>query len=260
MSSPRSAGGSDVRSDGGDAPASALRVEGMSVAYGDLVAVHEVSFAVDPGEVVALFGRNGAGKTSSLMCITGTLPARRGSIHLFGRDITRVPVAARIGQGLACVQEGRHIFRGLSVAQNLQLGLYSARLGRRARASTLAETYERFPILGQRRDSIADRLSGGQQQILAIAQAIMPKPKVLLLDEPSAGLAPSVLSDIMTVVGDLKNAGLAIVLVEQLVDQALKYADRVVILDGGRVVHSGSARDEGAFDVARSVYLARKQQ
>lgn len=245
--------------EGRQAGAIALGVDGLSAGYGDLLAVRDVSLTVKPGELLAMFGRNGAGKTSNLLAFAGLLKARTGTITLFGRDITNLPVQRRIAEGLCCVQEGRRVFRRRTIADNLVLGTCASRLSRRERATRLERTFERFPVLADKRTSTADRLSGGQQQILAIAQALMAEPKVLLLDEPSAGLAPSILDLVMRTVAELKSEGLAIILVEQLVDRALGYADRVVVLDGGRIVHSGAADDADGFEIARDIYLAQRR-
>lgn len=236
----------------------ALDVEMLTAGYGDLMAVREVSFKVGTGQVLTILGRNGAGKTSTLLAIAGLLRARSGRVVLLGQDVTQLAVQRRIVSGLSCVQEGRRIFRKRTVADNLMIGTVPLRLSRRQRNDRLASAYERFPMLAVKRTETADRLSGGQQQILAIAQALMASPKVLLLDEPSAGLAPGVLDSVLATIRDLKAEGLAVVLVEQLVSKAVQEADWIAILDGGRIVYSGSASDTDALEIARDVYLAGK--
>lgn len=236
----------------------ALYVETLSAGYGDLMAVREVSFDVEAGQVLTVLGRNGAGKTSTLLAVAGLLRARSGRVVLLGQDVTQLPVQRRIMSGLSCVQEGRRIFRKRTVTDNLTIGTIPLRLTRRQRDERLEAAYERFPLLATKRSETADRLSGGQQQILAIAQALMASPKVLLLDEPSAGLAPTVLDSVLATIRDLKNEGLAVILVEQLVSKAVQEADYVAILDGGRIVHSAPASDTDALKVAREVYLASK--
>lgn len=236
----------------------ALAVDGLTAGYGDLMAVRDVSLGVRQGEVLTVLGRNGAGKTSTLLAIAGLLKARGGRVSLFGRDVTGAPVPDRIKVGLACVQEGRRVFRRRTVEENLLIATVPVKLSRRNRARQLEAMYDRFPILGEKRRDTADRLSGGQQQLLAIAQALMAAPKVLLLDEPSAGLAPSVLNSVMQTIHDLKGEGMAVVLVEQLVTRAVHEADHVAILEGGRVVHYGSAADTDALEVAREVYMAQR--
>jgi branched-chain amino acid transport system ATP-binding protein len=238
----------------------ALRVESLTAGYGDLMAVRKVSFEVAPGSLLTVLGRNGAGKTSTLLALTGFLRAREGRVVLLGEDVTAQPVQKRILAGLSLVQEGRRIFRKLTVAENLLIGTVPLRLTRSERNTRLQATYERFPLLAGKRDDTADRLSGGQQQVLAIAQALMASPKVLLLDEPSAGLAPAVLDSVMQTVRHLKDEGLAVVLVEQLVTRAMREADNVAILEGGRIVHYGPASDAAALQVAREVYLSERPQ
>jgi branched-chain amino acid transport system ATP-binding protein len=236
----------------------ALNVDSLTAGYGDLMAVRSVSLSVARGELLTVLGRNGAGKTSTLLAIAGMLKAHGGRVILFGEDVTGSAVQARIKSGLACVQEGRRIFRRRTVEENLLIATVPMRLSRRDRGDQLEVMYGRFPILAEKRTETADRLSGGQQQLLAIAQALMSSPKVLLLDEPSAGLAPAVLDSVMQTIRDLKSEGLAVVLVEQLVTRAVHEADFVAILDGGRIVHYGKADDTDALEVAREVYMAQK--
>jgi branched-chain amino acid transport system ATP-binding protein len=241
-----------------DNSGTALKIDSLTAGYGDLMAVRSVSLSVAKGEFLTVLGRNGAGKTSTLLAISGILKAHAGRVELFGQDVTGSPVQARIKSGLACVQEGRRIFRRRTVEENLLIATVPLRLSRRNRNDQLEVMYDRFPILGEKRTETADRLSGGQQQLLAIAQALMSSPKVLLLDEPSAGLAPAVLDSVMHTIRDLKGEGLAVVLVEQLVTRAVHEADFVAILEGGRIVHYGRANDTDALEVAREVYMAHK--
>jgi branched-chain amino acid transport system ATP-binding protein len=236
----------------------ALSVDSLTAGYGDLMAVRNVTLDVNRGQLLAVLGRNGAGKSSTLLAVAGLLKARSGRVTLFGRDVTGAPVQDRIKAGLACVQEGRRVFRRRTVEENLLIATVPVKLSRQQRAQQLEAMYDRFPILGEKRRDTADRLSGGQQQLLAIAQALMAAPKVLLLDEPSAGLAPSVLDSVMHTIRDLKAEGMAVILVEQLVTRAVHEADYVAILEGGRVVHYGSAADTDALAVAREVYMAQK--
>jgi branched-chain amino acid transport system ATP-binding protein len=234
-----------------------LDVQSISAGYGDLLAVRDVSVQVSAGELVAVIGRNGAGKSTTLLAIAGVLKARAGGIFLDGNDVTSWPVVRRITLGMSCVPEGRQVFRRRTVTENLELGTYPLRLSRSERKLRLESTFERFPLLAQNRNVRAHQLSGGQQQILAIAQALMPEPRVLLLDEPSAGLSPAMFDLVLEVIDELKRQGTAIILVEQLVNEALEHADKLVILDQGRVVHTGPPGDD-QFDVAREVYLSRR--
>jgi branched-chain amino acid transport system ATP-binding protein len=231
--------------------------------YGDLRVLWGVSVAARQGEVTAVLGRNGAGKSSLLKAITGFLPAvESGSIVLDGRNITKMAPYDRTRNGIGFVQEGKRIFRQRSVEENLLLGGYSLKrplLGRGpAMRDALEKAYARFPILAERRRSAAGGLSGGQQQMLAIAQALMPAPKVILLDEPSAGLAPAISRDVFAMVAELKNEGLAIVLVEQVVEQALEVADTVVVMESGRVATAGPVSDFDDAAVVREVYIGRR--
>jgi branched-chain amino acid transport system ATP-binding protein len=234
-----------------------LDVQSISAGYGDLIAVRNVSVQVSAGELVAVIGRNGAGKSTTLLAIAGMLKARSGTVFLDGNDVTSWPVVRRITLGMSCVPEGRQVFRRRTVTENLELGTYPLRLSRSERKLRLESTFERFPLLAQNRNVYAHQLSGGQQQVLAIAQALMPQPRVLLLDEPSAGLSPGMFSLVLEVVDQLKRQGTAIILVEQLVNDVLQHADKLVILDQGQVVHTGPPGDD-QFDVAREIYLSRR--
>jgi branched-chain amino acid transport system ATP-binding protein len=233
-----------------------LDVQSISAGYGDLIAVRDVSVQAAAGELVAIIGRNGAGKSTTLLAIAGMLKARSGAVVLDGSDVTTWPVARRITLGMSCVPEGRQVFRRRTVAENLELGAYPIRLSRSAREQRVESTLERFPMLAQNRNVRAHQLSGGQQQLLAIAQALMSQPRVLLLDEPSAGLSPGMFGLVLDVLDYLKEQGAAIVLVEQLVNDVLHHADRLLILDQGQVVHEGPPGDD-KFDVAREIYLSR---
>jgi branched-chain amino acid transport system ATP-binding protein len=238
-------------------PGPLLDVRSISAGYGDLIAVRDVSVQVSAGELVAIIGRNGAGKSTTLLAIAGVLKARSGSIVLAGTDVTSRSVVRRITLGLSCVPEGRQVFRRRTVTENLALGTYPLRLRRRDRQQRIEQTLGRFPLLADKKTARADQLSGGQQQLLAIAQALMAQPRVLLLDEPSAGLAPAMFDLVLDVVDELRAAGTAIILVEQLVNDVMNRADKLVILDEGRVVHTGPPGDD-KFDLAREIYLSRR--
>lgn len=234
----------------------ALEVSGLQLGYGDLTAVWDASFAVDAGRICALVGRNGAGKTTLLSGIAGLLPAKAGTVRLLGEDIAGLPTQARVRAGLTLVQAGRRVFRSLSVQENLELGAFARRAKGTQRGSLFDEVYERFPALAQRRRASAAALSGGQQQMLAIAQALVSRPKVLLIDEPSAGLAPVVVDEVHTIIRRLRADGLTIVLVEELIEDVLdNIADDVVMLDGGRVVLRASASSLSAEDISRRMEL-----
>lgn len=231
--------------------------------YGDLRVLWGVSVAAEAGAVTVVLGRNGAGKTSLLNAIAGFLPVvESGRVSLDGSDISRMPPYGRTRAGLGFVQEGKRIFRRRSVQENLLVGAYPLRrpligTGPAVRAA-LEQAYTRFPVLAERRRTPAGSLSGGQQQMLAIAQALMPGPRVLLLDEPSAGLAPGVAREVFAMVRRLRDEGLAVVLVEQVVEQALAAADRVVVIEGGRVAASGPVSEFDDAAVVRDIYLGRR--
>jgi branched-chain amino acid transport system ATP-binding protein len=237
-------------------------VEGLAGGYGDIQVLWDVSLTVDPGSVTVVLGRNGAGKTSLLNAVAGLLPTvRSGRISFEGRDIRGLNSYDRIRSGLAYVQEGKRIFRRRSVEENLLLGGYTVKrpLFRRGQQLTTAVelAYERFPMLAERKKLMAGRLSGGQQQMLAIAQALIPGPRVVMLDEPSAGLAPVIAKEVFALVGKLREDGLAVLLVEQVIEQAMGVADRVVVIESGRVATTGRVAEFDDLAVVRDLYLGR---
>ncbi|GGO82711.1 ABC transporter ATP-binding protein [Nonomuraea cavernae] len=215
-----------------------LTVEHLATGYGDLRAVWDVSFQVWPGRITVLLGRNGSGKTTSLRAVAGLNPVHGGTMTYDGRSLESVAAHGRVALGVSYVQEGKRVFRTQTVRENLLLGGYSLKLRRRALENELDRIYELFPILHDKRDDPAGSLSGGQQQMVAIGQALMAKPRLLMLDEPSGGLAPSVVAEVMARVSALKDSGLAILLVEQAVEAAVDVADHVTVIDIGKVVVS----------------------
>jgi branched-chain amino acid transport system ATP-binding protein len=216
-----------------------LAIEGLCSAYGRIEVLHGLDLHVDKGEIVALVGANGAGKTTLMRCISGLQPVRSGRVVLAGRDITGVAAHKRVALGIVQSPEGRQIFTNLTVAENLRLGAYGFRDGRVA--SGREEVYELFPILRERHSQIAGGLSGGQQQMLAIGRALMSRPAFLLLDEPSLGLAPLIVDQIMGVISGLKERGITVLLVEQNANAALAIADRGYVIETGRIVIEGPA-------------------
>jgi branched-chain amino acid transport system ATP-binding protein len=222
-----------------------LEIRGLGAGYGTVRVLQDVTLGVGAGEVVALLGANGAGKTTLAKTIAGVLPARGGSIRLGGQPIERLPPNARILRGLAQVPEGRRIVSGLTVAENLRLGAYAVRrqLGDAAIDRRIAELGERFAVLRERRNEPAGHLSGGQQQILAIARALVSRPRVLLLDEPSLGLAPALVAELFALIAALARDGLAILLSEQNAGMSLAVATRGYVLELGRIVLAGSASE-----------------
>jgi len=231
-----------------------LEIKGLDTGYGELRVVRGLSLMCTAGEITALLGRNGAGKTTTLSAIAGLLPAAAGSIEIFGETQTGSP-AKRVLNGLALVQEGKRVFRARTVEENLRLGGFVHRRTRGFLDAGIARSYERFPILKEKRNQVAGMLSGGQQQMLAIAQALMPEPRVLMLDEPSAGLAPSVVEEVFGEVAALKAEGLCVLLVEQLIDNSLAISDRVAVLDHGTITVDTEVSKLESWDILRESYL-----
>ena len=241
-----------------------LEATDIAGGYGDIQVLWGLSVAASKGHVTAVLGRNGAGKTSLLNAIAGLLPTVKGGTVTIGdRNVSSLPPYDRVRAGLAYVQEGKRIFRRRTVEENLLIGGYSMR--RRFRPTTRAlkpaldQAYDRFPVLAERRKALAGGLSGGQQQMLAIAQALLPSPSVLLLDEPSAGLAPGIAARVFSMIDELKREGLAILLVEQVVEQALTIADDVAVLESGRVVAAGPVGEFDDSTMVRDLYLGKKE-
>lgn len=220
-----------------------LRARGLATGYGDLRVVWDVSLDVWPGELTVLLGRNGAGKTSTLRALAGLNKASGGTVELDGADVTRTPAHRRVRRGLAYVQEGKRVFHRQTVEQNLIVGGCTRRMSRSALRGEADRVYEIFPVLGEKRNVLAGDMSGGQQQMLAIGQALMAAPKALMLDEPSGGLAPVVVAQVMEQVARLKEHGIGVLLVEQALEASVRVADHIVVLDMGRVL-VGVRKDE----------------
>ncbi len=216
-----------------------LSVENFSCGYGEMVAVRDLSFTIEPGQILALLGPNGAGKTSTMLAIMGHVQINAGSLQVGGTDITRLPALRRAGLGLALVPEGRRLFSDLSVAENLTVGGYSQSRAHEKRH--LARVLELFPRLAERRGQLAASLSGGEQQMLAIGRALMSQPRLLLVDELSLGLMPRMIDLCIDALKKLNQEGLAILLVEQNTSRALDLADQVCVLASGRSVFQGAA-------------------
>jgi branched-chain amino acid transport system ATP-binding protein len=231
-----------------------LRIDDLRVSYGRVPALHGISLHVDEGEVVTMVGPNGAGKTTTLSAIFGLVPPASGSIHFEGESLVGVTPEKILRKGLALVPEGRHILGTLTVAENLQLGT-TARRDRAAAATDLEKTLERFPVLKGYYKSSAGTLSGGEQQQLAIARALLSRPRLLLLDEPSLGLAPVVIDVVFDTLEELRQEGVTILLVEQTVARAVEFADRAYILRSGRVAHSGTREEILRMEDFETTYL-----
>jgi branched-chain amino acid transport system ATP-binding protein len=231
---------------------SLLAVEALDVRYGRTRAVQSVSLALEPGEIVTVLGSNGAGKSSLLRAIQGTVPPAGGRVVYRGEDITRWSAPRRVAHGLVLVPEGRQIFVSLTVQENLLLGAYTRRedVGRE-----IERIYERFPNLGQRREMPAAVLSGGEQQMLAIGRALLARPTVMMLDEPSLGLSPLLVQQLFQLIGELNREGLAILLVEQNTAMALATASRGLVLELGRAVIAGSAKEIRSNERLTDAYL-----
>ncbi len=231
-----------------------LSLRNLSVRYGAVEAVRGLDLDVAEGQIVALLGANGAGKSSTLAAIAGLVPAAGGQVLLDGADVTGLPPEALARRGLGLVPEGRRIFASLTVAENLLLGAaaHGAAAERRARRADLEA---RFPILAERAGQKAGLLSGGEQQMLAVARALIAAPRLLLMDEPSLGLAPQLVERVFDLIAQLRRDGLTILLVEQNVPMSLEIADHAVVLAQGRVALAGAPRDIGGVDALRDAYL-----
>jgi ABC-type branched-subunit amino acid transport system ATPase component len=233
-----------------------LEADGVRFAYGDLVAVWDVSLRAKAGEAVAVVGRNGAGKTTLMFGLAGSLPTNAGSVTLLGQDVTSRRAEDRASAGLCLVPEGKRVFRELTVEENIAVSLPRSVRGKDRRRQ-IDETLERFPILGEKRADRAGALSGGQQQLLAIASAVTMQPKVLLVDEPSSGLSPLAVDMVMATLEELKNEGLALVLVEQLVEDVVTgIADHVIVIEQGHVVMEDIPENISLADLEQRIYVA----
>ena len=232
-----------------------LEVDGLCVNYGRIEAIRDVSFSVEEGSVVTLIGANGAGKTTTLKTLSGLRKVRAGAVLFQGKDITHMPPHERVPLGISQSPEGRRVFPGMSVLENLDMGAFSRADRAKTRAADLERVFTLFPRLQERRDQAAGTMSGGEQQMLAMGRALMSRPKLILLDEPSMGLAPKLIQQIFSIVNDIREQGTTILLVEQNAMQALKIADRAYILETGEVVREGSGDDLVADDSVRAAYL-----
>ncbi|WP_431943726.1 ABC transporter ATP-binding protein [Micromonospora marina] len=219
-----------------------LEIEDVSLLYGRIQALHGISLTVDEGEIVALIGANGAGKSTTMRAISGIRPVASGTIKFAGEDITKLRADLRVRRGLCQAPEGRGIFPGMSVLENLDMGAYTRR-DKAGIAKDLARVLDLFPRLAERRKQAGGTLSGGEQQMLAVGRALMSRPKLLLLDEPSMGLAPMLIQQIFTIITEINQQGTTILLVEQNAQQALARAHRAYVLETGRIVKSGTGTD-----------------
>ena len=231
-----------------------LEIKDLEVNYGVIKAIKGVSFDVNEGEIIALIGANGAGKTTILHTITGLIQAKKGSIVFDGKELTKTPPHKIVSMGMAHVPEGRRIVQQLSVMENLKLGAYT-RKDKSEIASTLKMVYERFPRLEERKNQVAGTLSGGEQQMLAMGRALMSKPRIILMDEPSMGLSPLLVSEIFDIIKVINESGTTVLLVEQNAKKALSIADRAYVLETGKITLSGDAKDLINDESVKKAYL-----
>lgn len=237
------------------ADGSLLRIENLEVHYGAIEAIKGVSLHVEPGEVVTIIGGNGAGKSTLMKTISGLEPAASGRVVFCGQDITRMAGHLRVPLGIAQSPEGRQVFPDQTVRDNLMLGAHHRKDGAQAIAADIAAQFATFPRLRERQDQMAGTMSGGEQQMLAIARALMSRPRLLLLDEPSLGLAPLIVKEIFGVIRQLKASGVTILLVEQMANQALAVADRAYVLETGRITLQGKGSELRRDPKVRAAYL-----
>jgi branched-chain amino acid transport system ATP-binding protein len=231
-----------------------LELQGLKVRYGRIEAIHDMSITVEKGEVVSLIGANGAGKTTTMRTISGLLTPSAGTITFDGQDITKLAAHKRVGLGISQAPEGRGVFPGMTVAENLDMGTYG-RTDRKGVAEDLERVYGLFPRLKERRTQVGGTMSGGEQQMLAIGRALMSSPRLLLLDEPSMGLAPQFIRQIFTIIGEIAKQGTTILLVEQNANQALARSDRAYVLETGTITKTGPGRELMADPAIKEAYL-----
>ena len=231
-----------------------LELKNISVAYGRIEAIHDMSFSVEEGEIVSLIGANGAGKSTTMKTISGILNPSKGSIHFDGQDITKMKAHIRVIRGISQAPEGRGIFPGMTVMENLDMGAF----GRKDR-SKMGEDFDRvfalFPRLAERKTQLGGTMSGGEQQMLAIGRALMSNPRLLLLDEPSMGLAPQFIRQIFSIIAEINKQGTTILLVEQNANQALARAHRAFVLETGNITRAGTGKELLAAPAIKEAYL-----
>ncbi len=231
-----------------------LKIDDINVYYGAIHALKGISLEVDEGEIVTLIGANGAGKSTTLRTISGLLKPKTGAIDFQGQDIAGVPAHEIVKRGISQVPEGRRIFAEMTVRENLDLGAFT-RKDKDGIAADMKHVFELFPRLEERRDQVAGTLSGGEQQMLAMGRALMSRPKLLLLDEPSMGLAPLLIREIFNIIVDINKSGTTVLLVEQNANMALSIASRAYVLETGRITLSGSAAELAASEEVKKAYL-----
>ena len=231
-----------------------LEIKDLEVYYGVIQALKGISFEVNEGEIVTLIGANGAGKTTTMQSIMGLIPAKSGSIVYDGQDISKVPSHKIVHLGMTQVPEGRRIFQELTVYENLLMGAYSQK-DKKQIANDIENIYKRFPRLKERKDQISGTLSGGEQQMLAMGRAMMSRPKLLMLDEPSMGLSPKLVDEVFEIIKEFHNSGTTVLLVEQNAGKSLAISDRAYVLENGKIVLSGTGEELAQSDSVKKAYL-----
>lgn len=231
-----------------------LKVDNIDVYYGAIHAIKGISIEVPKGEIVTLVGSNGAGKSTTLRTISGLMKPKNGTILFEDKNIVGVPAHKIVGMGLCQVPEGRHVFANMSVMENLELGAY-LRNDKDGIARDLEDVFKKFPRLLERKDQISGTLSGGEQQMLAMGRALMSKPRLLLLDEPSMGLAPLLVKEIFNIIKEINESGTTVLLVEQNANMALSIADKAYVLETGRIALAGTAQELASSEAVRKAYL-----
>lgn len=231
-----------------------LEVKDLSVYYGMICALKGISFEVNQGEIVTLIGANGAGKTTTMQSIMGLIPSRSGSVVYDGHDITKTPAHSIVHLGMTQVPEGRRVFQELTVYENLLMGAYIEKDSKKVKAA-IEEIYDRFPRLGERKNQIAGTLSGGEQQMLAMGRALMSKPKLLMLDEPSMGLSPLLVDQVFSIIQEIHKSGTTVLLVEQNANKSLAISDRAYVLETGKIVLAGTGKELLASEEIKKAYL-----
>lgn len=233
-----------------------LKVENVEVSYGMINAIKGVSFEVKEGEIIALIGSNGAGKTTILHTITGLISPKAGRIFFEGQDITKTPAHKIVGMGMAHVPEGRRIFQELTVLENLKLGAFLLR-DKKQIAKNMEYVYAHFPRLAERKNQVAGTLSGGEQQMLAVGRALMAKPKLVMMDEPSLGLAPLVVKGIFDIIKEINRQGITVLLIEQNANMALKTADWAYVMQTGTILMQGEGKELLENEEVKAAYLGK---
>ncbi len=231
-----------------------LKITDLHVSYGMIEAINGISFHVNEGEIVALIGANGAGKTTTLHTITGLVPAKSGSIEFEGKELTKIPAHKIVSMGMSHVPEGRRIFQELTVYDNLLMGAFTRR-DKAEMAESIKMIYKHFPRLEERKNQIAGTLSGGEQQMLAMGRALMSKPRIVLMDEPSMGLSPLYVSEIFHIITEINKMGTTVLLVEQNAKKALSIANRAYVLETGHIALEGDAKELMQNDSVKKAYL-----